>query len=107
MLTLYSTSGCHLCELAYQQLDTLWGEDSQQSLAHTVQVIDIAFDDALFDRYGVTIPVLALHSQDIQNDQNNLQHQSNLKHIQSELFWPFNLDELQAWLKHNGINYHS
>lgn len=101
MLTLYSTSGCHLCELAYQQLTVLWLKDSQQSLAETVQVVDIAFDDALFSRYGVTIPVLALHSQEIQNDQNNLQY------IVSELFWPFNLDELQAWLKHNGINYHS
>lgn len=107
MLTLYSTSGCHLCELAYQQLDTLWGEDSQQSLADKVQVIDIAFDDELFSRYGVTIPVLTLHSQDEQNEQSNLQHQNNLQHIVSELFWPFNLDELQAWLKHNGINYHS
>lgn len=101
MLTLYSTSGCHLCELAYQQLATLWLKDSQQSLADTIQVVDIAFNDVLFSHYGLTIPVLALHSQDIQNDQSNLQY------IVSELFWPFNLDELQAWLKHNGINYHS
>ena len=45
------------------------GEDSQQSLADKVQVIDIAFDDELFSRYGVTIPVLTLHSQDEQNEQ--------------------------------------
>ena len=54
---------------------------------------------------GVTIPVYFIRKRT--KRQSNLQHQNNLQHIVSELFWPFNLDELQAWLKHNGINYHS
>lgn len=79
-ITLYSTEGCHLCEMAYQLL-------TQANAAHHVEVVDIAFDDALFSRYGVTIPVLAF------------QH--------SELNWPFDLNELTQWLEDNGINYHS
>lgn len=98
MLILYSTTGCHLCELAYDQIIAL-------SLTDKVQCVDIAFDEVLFSRYGVTIPVLALHSQETQFNQNNVSN-DDVNNIVSELFWPFNLDELQAWLKHNGINYH-
>lgn len=94
MLTLYSTAACHLCEQAYAQLEQLSIQDS-------VQVIDIAFDDVLFSRYGVTIPVLAWHAV------NMIESQNDVTHIESELFWPFNLEELQAWLEDNGINYHS
>lgn len=79
-ITLYSTEGCHLCEMAYQLL-------TQANAAHQVEVVDIAFDDALFSRYGVTIPVLAYQN--------------------SELNWPFDLNELTQWLETNGINYHS
>lgn len=79
-ITLYSTEGCHLCEMAYQLL-------TQANAAHQVEVVDIAFDDALFSRYGVIIPVLAYQD--------------------SELNWPFDLNELTQWLETNGINYHS
>ncbi|WP_194944259.1 glutaredoxin family protein, partial [Vibrio parahaemolyticus] len=51
MLTLYSTEGCHLCEMAFALV-------SQVGLAEQTDIIDIAFDDELFSRYGVTIPVL-------------------------------------------------
>ncbi|WP_164520832.1 glutaredoxin family protein [Vibrio aphrogenes] len=94
MLTLYSTSGCHLCEQAYSLI-------SQLNLKEPLQVVDIAFDDALFSRYGVTIPVLAYSQQQLTND--GVKPFSNLE---NELFWPFNLDELQVWLKQNGINYY-
>ncbi|NOH96254.1 glutaredoxin family protein [Vibrio sp. 99-70-13A1] len=76
MLTLYSTEGCHLCEMAFELTEQL-------SISHQVEVIDIAFDDALFSRYGVTIPVL--------------------KFQESELNWPFGLQELNDWLNNNGI----
>lgn len=49
MLILYGTSACHLCELAaglLQQADLEFEE------------VDISESDALFERYGVTIPVL-------------------------------------------------
>ncbi|OIQ26368.1 glutaredoxin family protein [uncultured Vibrio sp.] len=80
MITLYSTEGCHLCEMALELLNA-----TQLNL--DIEVVDIAFDDTLFSRYGVTIPVV--------------------KFNQSELNWPFNSQELNTWLDKNGITYHS
>ncbi|MFC0060873.1 glutaredoxin family protein [Vibrio inusitatus] len=77
-VTLYSTEGCHLCEQAYKLLLTVGVQP---------QVVDIAFNDELFSRYGVTIPVVG--------------------NANSELNWPFNLQQLQQWLENNGITYHS
>ncbi|UTV29145.1 glutaredoxin family protein [Photobacterium atrarenae] len=82
LITLYSTEGCHLCEQAYGLL-------LDAGMAARVKVVDIAFDDALFSRYGVTIPVLSV------------QH---LDDSISELGWPFDAAELAAWLDSNGIN---
>jgi len=48
-LTLYSTSACHLCELAKALLE---------ASGVTFDEVDIAESDALFERYGVRIPVL-------------------------------------------------
>ena len=82
-LILYSTVGCHLCEQAllhYQALD----------LSALLYVQDIAFDDALFARYGVKIPVLSLQTQQGQRV--------------DELPWPFDSVQLQRWLKQYGIN---
>jgi ABC-type transport system substrate-binding protein len=69
--------------VAYTLLD-------QAGLKDNVEIVDIAFDDSLFMRYGVTIPVISIESP-----------------VSSELAWPFNLQELQQWLDKNGINYHS
>ncbi|MFZ3467051.1 glutaredoxin family protein [Vibrio harveyi] len=80
VLTLYSTEGCHLCEMAFDLV-------SQIGLAEQTHIVDIAFDDALFSHYGVTIPVL--------------------KYQDSELNWPFDLEKLKHWLDNNGITYHS
>ncbi|OAN00347.1 thiol-disulfide isomerase [Vibrio europaeus] len=55
----------------------------QLNISHQVEIVDITFDDELFSRYGVTIPVL--------NYQGN------------ELNWPFDLQQLQLWLDENGI----
>lgn len=79
MITLYSTEGCHLCEMAFELCQ-------QAGISNQVEIIDIAFDDELISRYGVTIPVL--------NFQGN------------EINWPFDLQELQHWLDSNGITYH-
>ncbi|MCG9631005.1 glutaredoxin family protein [Vibrio sp. Isolate30] len=65
----------------------------QLNISQHVQVVDIAFDDALFSRYGVTIPVLKFESSD--------------QEICSELNWPFGLLELNDWLRKNGITYNS
>ncbi len=53
MITLYSTEGCHLCEMAYALLNEV-------GLTKQVDVVEIAFNDELFSRYAVTIPVLSL-----------------------------------------------
>jgi hypothetical protein len=57
----------------------------QIGIANKVETVDIAFDEELFLRYGVTIPVLNYQGQ--------------------ELNWPFDLQELQHWLDNNGITY--
>jgi glutaredoxin len=76
-LTLYGTEGCHLCEEAEQLL--------QQWLTHMpgqfeLVTVDIVGDDALFERYGVRIPVI-LH-----------------RDSGRELGWPFDIGALDAFL---------
>ncbi len=51
-LLLYSTSACHLCEQASALVQPLLGQDWH------LEVVDIAASDELFQRYGLTIPVL-------------------------------------------------
>lgn len=81
LITLYSTECCHLCEQAYRLLVEAGFKDK-------VDIVDIAFDDALFSRYGVTIPVLS-----IQNHDRNV----------PELGWPFDTDSLKTWLITNKL----
>ncbi|HSH97893.1 MAG: glutaredoxin family protein [Methylophilaceae bacterium] len=76
-LLLYGTSGCHLCEEAEALLSRLEDEHSI-----TLQLVDIADDESLVEAYGIRIPVL------INTDK-------------SELSWPFNENDLRAWLKRN------
>ncbi|MEM1402410.1 MAG: glutaredoxin family protein [Pseudomonadota bacterium] len=74
MLILYSTDGCHLCELAESLL--------RASVAATEEgweLVDIALDDALFERYGWSIPVIRSESGE-------------------ELAWPFDPEGLAAFL---------
>ncbi len=51
-LVLYSTSACHLCEQALVLLRSL------PASAWILEVVDISESDTLFERYGLTIPVL-------------------------------------------------
>lgn len=73
-LYLYSTSHCHLCELALSFVMQA-GDDIE------VDLIDIAENEALLTRYGMRIPVL--------------QRQDT----QAELDWPFNEASLHEFLK--------
>jgi glutaredoxin len=70
-LSLYSTWGCHLCEQAEQLL-------FQAGVAGAVDIIDIVDEPAAFERYRVHIPVLKVNEQ--------------------ELFWPFDLAQIQQLL---------
>lgn len=71
VIYLYSTPGCHLCDLAK---DIVWPLLSDYPLR--MEEIDIADTDELLERYGVRIPVLAALDRD------------------DELSWPF--DSVQA-----------
>ncbi|GGO75844.1 thioredoxin family protein [Marinobacterium nitratireducens] len=72
---LMSTSGCHLCDEAVELLVT--GLDPQR---HSVDEVDIAFDDALMERFGVRIPVLVDEASG------------------AELGWPFDAQGLQRFV---------
>lgn len=75
-LTLFSTSGCHLCELA----EKLLGDLSPQVGGIKLEIVDIADSNTLFERYGLLIPVLRHPDGD-------------------ELQWPFTQESLQCFLQ--------
>ena len=70
MLTLYGTSACHLCEQAAAMLRQAGADFSE---------VDISESDALFERYGLLIPVLRAQQGE-------------------ELNWPFSGAELRQFL---------
>lgn len=72
-LILYSTSSCHLCELAEALIAPLLVNHPC-----TVEVIDIAESDELVERYGIRIPVL------VRTDNGH------------ELNWPFDGEDFLA-----------
>lgn len=53
MLTLYGTTGCHLCDQAEALL-----QQAARARAIEWRYVDIALDDALVAQYGPRIPVL-------------------------------------------------
>lgn len=77
-LILYSTLGCHLCDLAIEVLARC-----RQVNQKNVCSIDIADDDELVRRYGVRIPVIA--------------------YAGKELGWPFTVDDLSAFLSDDSL----
>jgi hypothetical protein len=70
---LYSSEGCHLCELAM--------DICQPLLKDTIKVIDIVEDDRLVELYGVHIPVLECVSSG------------------EKLFWPFDTQQVITLMK--------
>lgn len=74
-LVIYSTLGCHLCELAKDQLEPLF-----QHFALRLVEIDIADDDVLLEKYGVRIPVI------------------KLQYSEKELGWPFDTQQAYDYL---------
>ncbi len=73
---LYSTLGCHLCELAEQQLLPLLGE-----MAVQVEWVDIAESNDWLERYALQIPVLARLD------------------TGAELGWPFTTEQARSFLQ--------
>jgi hypothetical protein len=72
---LFGTSACHLCEVAHGII-TAEGASGEGLV---IEKVDIADSDALFERYGVLIPVL--------------QHPDG-----RELNWPFSPDQVRQFL---------
>ncbi|OUR87968.1 hypothetical protein A9Q81_25005 [Gammaproteobacteria bacterium 42_54_T18] len=71
VLCVYSTSACHLCDLALRVIDAALSPDYFEKV-----IIDIADSDELIELYGVRIPVL------------------KVQRTGDELGWPFNEDDL-------------
>jgi glutaredoxin-like protein DUF836 len=69
---LYTTAGCHLCELAEDLL-----LQANLSSPLTINYTEIGDDDKLVEKYGTTIPIVEFTNG----------HQLN---------WPFTLDEIIA-----------
>jgi len=72
---LYGTAACHLCEIAEAMLEDL--RRQQEGFEYTA--VDIGDSDALFERYGIRIPVL--------------QHPDG-----RELGWPFSAGQLAEFV---------
>ena len=68
---LLTTAGCHLCEEAQALVQ-------RAAPSVSLELVDIADDDDLIERYGTRIPVLR------QGDR--------------ELAWPFSLLDVRGWL---------
>jgi hypothetical protein len=72
LVQLYTTSACHLCELA-------------EALLHDINIeatsVEIADDDALVTRYGIRIPVLKRLD------------------TQTELNWPFTSQDIMEFIQ--------
>ena len=60
MLKLYSTEHCTLCE---QAMDRLLSMPELAGLA--LEVVDVALDDTLTERYGERLPVLVVQGQEL------------------------------------------
>ena len=75
-LHLYTTVGCHLCEMAESILDPI--ADRDQIIIERVEIAD---SDALLERYGVRIPVIRPHGSTL------------------ELGWPFDAEAVELLLK--------
>lgn len=73
-LILYSTSGCHLCELALEVIQPVINDQ------YPFHEVDISTSEQLIERYGVRIPV-------VQRSDTG-----------AELGWPFDATEFQAFV---------
>lgn len=72
--TLFSSEGCHLCELAF---DICQQEISKDNL----NVIDIVDEEKLVEEFGIHIPVLGRSGDS------------------KKLFWPFDQNQVRAFVK--------
>lgn len=79
-LLLYTTGGCHLCDLAETVLAEAQQSLSPDSIRFVVRKVEISDDPELVARYGVRIPVIRMLDQE------------------RDLGWPFGVKELANYL---------
>lgn len=73
-IQLLGTSGCQLCDVAERMVRRM-----APPLGFTIELVDIAEDDALVEQFGMAIPVLIGGEQ--------------------QLGWPFEEEQLTHWLQ--------
>lgn len=73
-LELMTTQGCHLCDEAIEIILQVLDAES-----FTVDLVDIAFDDQLMERYATRIPVVVCPA------------------TGAELDWPFGAEQLRSY----------
>jgi glutaredoxin len=59
-VTLYTRTGCHLCEEAERVL-----RHEQPAVGFRLELVDIDHDPALASRYGARVPVVAVDGEDL------------------------------------------
>jgi hypothetical protein len=74
-LILYSTLGCHLCDLALDEI-----EPCLSNTSWVLEKVDIADDPDLLKQYGTSIPVLFFPA------------------VDSRLYWPFDCLAVKQFL---------
>ena len=78
--TLFTTSGCHLCEIAVMELKKL----QRSGRIELIKEVEITNSDKLMEKYEVSIPVVKI--------------------FEHELYWPFELSDLEIWIKKIEMN---
>ena len=73
--SLFTTSGCHLCEIALIELKKL----QKIGRIESIKEVEITKSDKLMEKYGVAIPVVKI--------------------FEHELYWPFEFSDLEIWIK--------
>ena len=73
--SLFTTSGCHLCEIALIELKKL----QEIGRIEFIKEVEITNSDKLMEKYEVSIPVVKI--------------------FEHELNWPFELSDLEIWIK--------
>lgn len=75
-----TTLGCHLCEEVQGMIGYLLQNEPDLQVSYQFELVEIADDEELLNRYGIRIPVLVKQGE--------------------ELNWPFEFEQLKDWLEH-------
>lgn len=77
-LYLYTTAGCHLCDMALAIVHPL-----TEQLGVTLELVEISEQEALVEKYGIRIPVIRTEDKE------------------EDLGWPFDTQQAEAYLSNS------